>query len=237
MGKSYKLKYRLEIWDNQGKHHIGWQTIYNGIPNAKNLTKYIESYISSLKIGGINEHISKSLGYMPVPFKAQIINQNTGGVQAVWVSPEFMVINPARYKPVFTTQRRAVLSRVFRDAWADGRGEKVPSRRMRFNPIGMTWNIDKGSMWVYRHDAPKIYTESGFWYNLKNSMNKQGYNLIKKEMAKDGQIVSENVYYLRSRNMKKKDAIMIWDEDYAIRNLAHDYNTKIGVRLSVSTLA
>ena len=40
----------------------------------------------------------------------------------------------ARYKPVFTPQSRAVLSRVFKDAWARGRHEEPDARRMRFNP-------------------------------------------------------------------------------------------------------
>ncbi len=56
-------------------------------------------------------------------------------INFTWSHVSNPLFNPARYKPVFTAQRRAVLSRVFRDAWADGRGEHVPSRRMRFNPI------------------------------------------------------------------------------------------------------
>ncbi|MFA5049293.1 MAG: hypothetical protein WC516_09780 [Patescibacteria group bacterium] len=90
MGKSITPKYRIEIDYND---HRVWNCKEYGKPTEKNLIRYIELYIQSLKIGGCNEHISKMLGYMPIPNKAKIINQFTGDIVASWNAPMFMLIN------------------------------------------------------------------------------------------------------------------------------------------------
>lgn len=96
MGKSYIPKYRLEIVshnpftgarkvDKASWHHKGRIT-------EKVLEKYMIEYIESLKPGGVNYHISKALGYMPIPTEACIVNQYTEEVVVSWKAPAFMVI-------------------------------------------------------------------------------------------------------------------------------------------------
>lgn len=97
MGRVYKVKNRLELWDDQGKHQQAWR----GRASDSALAQYIQDYIDSLQIGGVNEHISRSLGYIPVPHKAYIINQNTEKVVARWEAPAFMAMNPSEGKFLF----------------------------------------------------------------------------------------------------------------------------------------
>ncbi len=88
----------------------------------------------------------------------------------------------------------------------------------------MNYKFDANSLVVTRGNDKKVYTESGFFYQLKNALIRDGYNVIKKEMVKDGHMVSENVHYIRSRNMNKAGAFMVWDTAYAIRATYEPYN-------------
>jgi hypothetical protein len=84
-----------------GKSTTPHYVIYEGDkPNNKilyadnkkpNMEKEIYLYIDSLKIGGNNEHISKALGYMPIPNKAILIDQRTKQVIEHWNAPAFMI--------------------------------------------------------------------------------------------------------------------------------------------------
>lgn len=86
--KSVTPTYRLEMWDSGGKHVLTW----SGRASDSILRRYINAYIQSMKPGGSNYHISKSLGYIPVPNRARLVRQRTGKVVATWESPPFMVI-------------------------------------------------------------------------------------------------------------------------------------------------
>jgi len=94
MGKSITPKYRIEIKDNSLNYldmplAMAWNC---GKPTTKKLEEYIYKLIDSYKIGGCNEHISLTLGYMPIPNKARIINQKTGDIVIEWNAPVFMEI-------------------------------------------------------------------------------------------------------------------------------------------------
>lgn len=71
---------------------------------------------------------------------------------------------------------------------------------------------------------PKIY--NGVWgdsrllYLVKKELIKQGYDVVKKLMYKDGHLVSSDVYYIRER----KGKFAIWDDQYAIRFTYEPYN-------------
>lgn len=65
----------------------------------------------------------------------------------------------------------------------------------------------------------KIRTESQFFYELKKALKKNGYDVIKKLMSKDGHLVSEGIYYIRER----KGDWAIYDCDYQIRNTVEEY--------------
>jgi len=70
-------------------------------------------------------------------------------------------------------------------------------------------------------------------YQIKRELQKLGFDVIKKRMWKDGHMVSDHCQYIRSRNVKVADAFMIWDSEYAVRDLAEDYRKRGYVTLSL----
>jgi hypothetical protein len=48
-------------------HQPAWNTKQNGRPTVENLARYVLAYATSLELGGVNDHISRSLGYIPYP--------------------------------------------------------------------------------------------------------------------------------------------------------------------------
>lgn len=100
MGKTFTPTYRLEVTENarksytaplRGMHNtFGWKAKEYGKPTTANLEKWITAYHESLKLGGCNEHLSRSLGYLPTLKAAKIIRQSTGEVMAEWNAPAFM---------------------------------------------------------------------------------------------------------------------------------------------------
>lgn len=69
--------------------------------------------------------------------------------------------------------------------------------------------------------------ESRLLYHIKNILNKQGYDLIKKRMWKDGHLMDDMQQYLRTRKPSgdpKKD-IYIWNTYWLIRGAEEDFNT------------
>ena len=77
---------------------------------------------------------------------------------------------------------------------------------------------------------PKIYSESLLLYKIKQELIRQGHDVIKKRMWKDGHLMGDDkLQYIRSRNLSKKfqdshDFIMVYDGDWAIRAMETDYN-------------
>ena len=92
MGRSKTPPYRLEMsgssvqaWRVKDQYGIPG----NGKPTRENLIKYLRGFVASLKAGGVNEHISKELGYVPTPSWAKIIRQSDGQVMAEWELPKY----------------------------------------------------------------------------------------------------------------------------------------------------
>ena len=72
---------------------------------------------------------------------------------------------------------------------------------------------------------PKIYSESTLLYKVKRELIKQGYDVIKKRMWKDGHLFgSDTTQYIRSRRTTNKPFLMIYDESYQLRLSYEDYN-------------
>lgn len=68
--------------------------------------------------------------------------------------------------------------------------------------------------------------ESRLLYAIKNQLNNQGFDLIKKRMHKDGHLVSEMQQYLRTRKPtgnSNKD-ICIYNGFWQIRGAEEDFN-------------
>ncbi len=86
---------------------------------------------------------------------------------------------------------------------------------------------------VYREKGDKAYYgivnaagESNLLYALKNLLNKMGYDLIKKRMWKDGNLVDDKQQYIRARKRTRdpeKD-IYIFNGMWAIKGCEEDYN-------------
>jgi hypothetical protein len=94
MGKSYTPKYRLEYYDNhkQLRPNVqAWTVKTEGKATDQNLEKYLYGLGKSFEIGGVNEHISKTIGFIPYPSKGKIINQRTNEIVAMWKASMFMV--------------------------------------------------------------------------------------------------------------------------------------------------
>jgi len=68
--------------------------------------------------------------------------------------------------------------------------------------------------------------ESTLLHHVKKELIKQGFDLIKKRMWKDGHLVDDRCQYLRTRKptgYADKD-IYVWDGNYQVRNAAEDFN-------------
>lgn len=72
-------------------------------------------------------------------------------------------------------------------------------------------------------DDRRPSSESHLLYMIKKNLIAQGFDVIKKRMWKDGHMVSDHCQYIRSRNTKDPDAFMLWDDQYAVRDLAEDF--------------
>jgi len=91
MGRTFKPKYRLEIVDNTNQpNSFGWSDAY-GYPNQKNLEKWVDYYNKSHQTGGVNFHISESVGVEVFIKKAKIIRQKDNVVMSEWEMPAFYI--------------------------------------------------------------------------------------------------------------------------------------------------
>jgi hypothetical protein len=94
MGRTITPKYRLEYYDNHKQpypHKQTWDVKTKGKTTDQNLEKYLIDFGKSFEVGRVNDHISKSIGYIPYPQKGRIINQRTNEIVAIWKAPMFMV--------------------------------------------------------------------------------------------------------------------------------------------------
>jgi len=66
----------------------------------------------------------------------------------------------------------------------------------------------------------KLYSESHLLHLVKKELIRQGYDVIKKLMWKDGHLVGDTQHYIRER----KGKFAIWFGSYAIRTSYEDYN-------------
>lgn len=96
MGRITTPTFRLEFNDNP------WRLVWNaketwdctkyGRPSTASIERFRVARHKSLEIGGVNEHISKSIGYIPYINRARIIRQATGETVAEFTAPPFEVV-------------------------------------------------------------------------------------------------------------------------------------------------
>lgn len=93
----------------------------------------------------------------------------------------------------------------------------------------MIVTIRENSAVITRESTDKKYYglsgESLLLYNIKNALIKQGYDVIKKRMWKDGHLYGDvTLQYIRTRNKNANDFMMIYDGNYAVRAMTEDFN-------------
>lgn len=86
MGRSLIPMYRLEF-DDGTRNVQAWR----GRASVVALEEWITAYVKSLSIGGVNEHISRTLGYIPFPRTAKIVRQKDNVIVAEWHAGMFHV--------------------------------------------------------------------------------------------------------------------------------------------------
>lgn len=79
------VPYELIIKDSNGVTSIGG---YCDIPES-DMEGFLRIFMKSYEVGGVNFHISESLGFVPYPNKVTF--KKYGQVQYVWNAPMFMV--------------------------------------------------------------------------------------------------------------------------------------------------
>jgi hypothetical protein len=84
---------------------------------------------------------------------------------------------------------------------------------------------------VERGDSPKIYSESWLWAKIRDELKRQGFDVIKKNPDKDGQMWSDS-YYIRSRN-QNKPGFALYHNEYALRFLYEDFNKEGTLTLAI----
>lgn len=84
MGCTVTPTYVIRITQNyRGSDTIVWNTKLNGAPTAENLIKWRKAMNESFNLGGVNEHITKSLGHIARITGAALVNQKTCHVIAL----------------------------------------------------------------------------------------------------------------------------------------------------------
>ena len=78
--------------------------------------------------------------------------------------------------------------------------------------------------------------ESRLLYHVQQELKKQGHDIIKKRMWKDGHLMDDLQQYLRTRNAKsKRPHVYVWDTEWAISSSADEFNTNGTVTFKVET--
>lgn len=66
--------------------------------------------------------------------------------------------------------------------------------------------------------------ESTFLYHVKQNLIKQGYDVIKKRMWKDGHMVDDARQYIRTRKLTNDSGFMIYNNNWAIEDAGEEFN-------------
>jgi hypothetical protein len=90
MGRSVTPTYRVVYRDNTS---LNWRTMaWRGKASAERLEQWRLGYNKSFNPGGVNWHVSQSLGYVLHITKARLVHQKTGTHVAFVNMPMFEVV-------------------------------------------------------------------------------------------------------------------------------------------------
>jgi len=96
---------------------------------------------------------------------------------------------------------------------------------VKLEPHGCTVTREKGDP-VCRglHQAAG---ESRLLYHIKQALNRQGYDFVKKRMWKDGHMMDDIQQYLRERKPQKDGRqLCIYNGNWAHRGIEEDFNNE-----------
>jgi hypothetical protein len=96
-------------------------------------------------------------------------------------------------------------------------------------------DLSKGTFKVIKEQGDKRYKrgyappESGFLYDVMHELKDQGYDVIKKRMAKDGHMMDDTQQYIRTRKYMTSPTgtfgeFCIYSRVYALVDLGEEYN-------------
>ncbi len=81
-----------------------------------------------------------------------------------------------------------------------------------------------------------LKSDSDLFYQLRNLLRAEGEDVIKKEMAKDGHLISDGIFYVRSRKVGQPESFAIWDDLYQTRSSREDFNKEGEVELAIGSM-
>ena len=101
--------------------------------------------------------------------------------------------------------------------------------------------IDDNTCRITKEKGDPTYTASGWGtaesrllYHVKNQLNEDGYDLIKKRAYKDGHLLDDDMLYLRTRGPKSKGpAVYIYNDKFALHDAGKEYSKKGAVDLHI----
>ena len=97
----------------------------------------------------------------------------------------------------------------------------------------MKVTINAHNVVVERDGDEKVYSESLLLHRVKLELIRQGHNVIKKRMWKDGHMYGDDTtQYIRERAWK----FAVYDGEYALRRLYEPYNDDGRVALMLEHL-
>ena len=98
-------------------------------------------------------------------------------------------------------------------------------------------DFQSGYCHVYKESTdPYFNSESRFLYWIKRELIKLGYDVIKKLAWKDGNLVSDDLHYIRTRSFSGKDnEFYIYNNYYAIEDSKKYFNEDGYVSLQLIT--
>jgi len=78
--------------------------------------------------------------------------------------------------------------------------------------------------------------ESALLYAVKQALNSQGYDFVKKRMWRDGHMVDDMQQYLRERDVRGQRCLAIYNRSFAVEGANDILNREGVVRLTVTDI-
>ena len=108
--------------------------------------------------------------------------------------------------------------------------------KLDFDNMTCTVTKEKGDKKFY--DSDWAWAESKFLYRVQQEIKKQGYDVIKKRMWKDGHMVDNTQSYIRTRkwtDATDPDQFCIYNASYSVYDAGEYFNEYGSMKLTIWT--